>query len=419
MTSFALKIVALISMFCDHFGAAFYSGQLSYLNLIGRIAFPIFAFQISEGYIHTKNIKKYLIISGVLILFFTLILFTFNIIVFNNIKMELPEKYGIYNFSENLAINELVNQLFLPINITIVLFIAFSIIITIIFLTALNKNENEIINARLYLQKVANGKYSFDIENISESELSNLKKDLYKIVLELKEKSENLTKDRETLSNYITDISHQIRTPLMAITAMIDALIENEKTLDNITRRFVYNISSQLNQINWLVDNLLKMAQLDTKTVKLNKTKINLAQLFKNIENNLSIFLEEKNQTLNFSIDKNIKIYADEKWLTEAFENILKNCVEYSNNNSVIKIECSKNPLYTEIIVSDSGKGINKNEISKIFNRFYKGTNSSGNSFGIGLSLAKSIIESQQGEISVESKENVGTTFTIKIYENE
>lgn len=366
-----------------------------------------------------KNIKKYLIISGVLILFFTLILFTFNIIVFNNIKMELPEKYGIYNFSENLAINELVNQLFLPINITIVLFIAFSIIITIIFLTALNKNENEIINARLYLQKVANGKYSFDIENISESELSNLKEDLYKIVLELKEKSENLTKDRETLSNYITDISHQIRTPLMAITAMIDALIENEKTLDNITRRFVYNISSQLNQINWLVDNLLKMAQLDTKTVKLNKTKINLAQLFKNIENNLSIFLEEKNQTLNFSIDKNIKIYADEKWLTEAFENILKNCVEYSNNNSVIKIECSKNPLYTEIIVSDSGKGINKNEISKIFNRFYKGTNSSGNSFGIGLSLAKSIIGSQQGEISVESKENVGTTFTIKIYENE
>lgn len=366
-----------------------------------------------------KNIKKYLIISGVLILFFTLILFTFNIIVFNSTKIELSEKYGIYNFSENLAINELVNQLFLPINITIVLFIAFSIIITIIFLTALNKNENEIINARLYLQKVANGKYSFDIENISESELSNLKEDLYKIVLELKEKSENLTKDRETLSNYITDISHQIRTPLMAITAMIDALIENEKTLDNITRRFVYNISSQLNQINWLVDNLLKMAQLDTKTVKLNKTKINLAQLFKNIENNLSIFLEEKNQTLNFSIDKNIKIYADEKWLTEAFENILKNCVEYSNNNSVIKIECSKNPLHTEIIVSDSGKGINKNEISKIFNRFYKGTNSSGNSFGIGLSLAKSIIESQQGEISVESKENVGTTFTIKIYENE
>ena len=366
-----------------------------------------------------KNIKKYLIISGVLILFFTLILFTFNIIVFNSTKIELSEKYGIYNFSENLAINELVNQLFLPINITIVLFIVFSIIITIIFLTALNKNENEIINARLYLQKVANGKYSFDIENISESELSNLKEDLYKIVLELKEKSENLTKDRETLSNYITDISHQIRTPLMAITAMIDALIENEKTLDNITRRFVYNISSQLNQINWLVDNLLKMAQLDTKTVKLNKTKINLAQLFKNIENNLSIFLEEKNQTLNFSIDKNIKIYADEKWLTEAFENILKNCVEYSNNNSVIKIECSKNPLYTEIIVSDSGKGINKNEISKIFNRFYKGTNSSGNSFGIGLSLAKSIIESQQGEISVESKENVGTTFTIKIYENE
>lgn len=182
-----------------------------------------------------KNIKKYLIISGVLILFFTLILFTFNIIVFNSTKIELSEKYGIYNFSENLAINELVNQLFLPINITIVLFIVFSIIITIIFLTALNKNENEIINARLYLQKVANGKYSFDIENISESELSNLKEDLYKIVLELKEKSENLTKDRETLSNYITDISHQIRTPLMAITAMIDALIENEKTLDNIT----------------------------------------------------------------------------------------------------------------------------------------------------------------------------------------
>ena len=269
---------------------------------------------------------------------------------------------------------------------------------------------------RVYLQEIANRNYSFDLDNISESEMSNLKEEIYKIILELKEKSENLADDRETLSNYLADISHQLRTPLMAITAMTDAIIENENNLDSDTRKFIYGISNQLNQINWLVNNLLKMAQLDTKSIVLNIEQTNLKELFDTIKDNFNIFLEEKNIEIIEHIDTNIIINIDKKWMIEAIENILKNCIEYSENNSTIKIKCNQNPLYTEISIEDHGKGIFKEDLPKIFDKFYKGKNSSSNSFGIGLSLAKSIIEGHNGEIAVKSDENRGTKFIIKLY---
>ena len=204
----------------------------------------------------------------------------------------------------------------------------------------------------------------------------------------------------------------------MAITSMVDAIIENENNLDNSTRKFIYEISRQLNQINWLVDNLLKMAQLDTKTVEFNRESIRLKDFINKIENNLSIFLELKNQWLITNINENIEIFVDAKWLTEAIENIIKNCIEHSNENSKIIVSASQNSIYTQIEIIDSGSGISKEDLPKIFDKFYKGKGASNNSFGIGLSLAKSIIENQNGEIQVESEEGKGSKFIVKLYRN-
>ena len=292
------------------------------------------------------------------------------------------------------------------------------VIIIICFLVILNKNEKEIKNMRTYVKEIADRNYSLDLKEISESEISNLKEEIYKIVLELKEKNENLENDRETLSNYLADISHQLRTPLMAITAMTDAIIENESNLDMYTSKFIYRISNQLNQINWLVDNLLKMAQLDIKSIELNIENTNTKDLFYTIEDNMKVFLEEKNIKLDINVDSNRNLTIDKKWMIEALENIIKNCIEYSNENSSIKILCVQNPLFAEIRIEDRGKGISKDDLPHIFNKFYKGKGASSKSFGIGLSLAKSIVESQNGEITVESTENIGTTFIIKLYDN-
>ena len=363
-----------------------------------------------------KNVKKFLILSILTIILAIVILSIICIVMYNTGKAQILEKYNINDIAESFAFDEIDKQLYTNIYIATAIILAIFILITIYFLITLSKNEEEIKNMRVYLQEIANRNYSFELDNISESEMSNLKEEIYKIILELKEKSENLADDRETLSNYLADISHQLRTPLMAITAMTDAIIENENNLDSDTRKFIYGISNQLNQINWLVNNLLKMAQLDTKSIVLNIEQTNLKELFDTIKDNFNIFLEEKNIEIIEHIDTNIIINIDKKWMIEAIENILKNCIEYSENNSTIKIKCNQNPLYTEISIEDHGKGIFKEDLPKIFDKFYKGKNSSSNSFGIGLSLAKSIIEGHNGEIAVKSDENRGTKFIIKLY---
>ena len=363
-----------------------------------------------------KNVKRYLVLSVITVLICTLLIYLAIIFLNQNIADKVITKFDVHNLRESLALEEINKNISTTMYIACGCVICTLIIIIMYFFLALNKNEKEIKQIRQYIKDKSNRNYTIDARSLSESEISNLKDDIYKIVLELKEKAENLTTDRENLSNYLADISHQIRTPLMAITSMVDAIIENENSLDNSTRKFIYEISRQLNQINWLVDNLLKMAKLDTKTVEFIRENIRLKEFINKIENNLSVFLELKNQRLITNINDDIEIFVDAKWLTEAIENIIKNCIEHSNEYSKIVVNASQNSIYTQIEIIDSGRGISKEDLPKIFDKFYKGKGASNNSFGIGLSLAKSIIENQNGEIQVESEEGKGTKFFIKLY---
>ena len=363
-----------------------------------------------------KNVRKYLILAILTVVILTSVVFFILFLEQKNVSEQVLIKYNVLNLDESLALEEINNQLFSYLYIATGTIFVILFLVIAYFLFALNRNEKEIKNMRVYIDEIAKTDYKIDIENMSESEMSNLKNEIYKIVLELKEKSENLAKDRETLSNHLADISHQIRTPLMAISSMVDAIIANEDKLDENIRKFIYEISRQLDQINWLVDNLIKMAQLDTKTVDFNKEDTNIRNLIEKIEKNMSIFLELKNQKLAININENIHALIDSKWMTEAIENIIKNCIEHSAENSKIQISAIQNPLFVQIEIKDNGSGISEEDLPRIFDKFYKGKGASNNSFGIGLSLAKSIIESQNGEIEVESEVSKGSTFRIKLY---
>lgn len=367
--------------------------------------------------LRNRKIKIFLIVTILTVLLLTAILLAFLHWSQENNKEEILTKYEVEGLAESLALEEIHNQFYENSYILLAYFVVMLLLMVICFLAVLNNNEKEIRKVRNYLQEMANSNYQLDIENMSESEMSNLKNEIYKIVLELKERTENLAKDRETLSNYLADISHQIRTPLMAITAMVDAMIEKEDTLEENNRKFVYEISRQLNQMNWLVDNLLKMAQLDTKTIEFHKEDTNIKQLVEKVEKNMSLFLELKNQQLSIEMAENISAKLDEKWMIEAIENILKNSIEHSNENTEIKIKAEQTPLYVQLTIKDHGSGISKKDLPRIFDKFYKGEKANKNSFGIGLSLAKSIIESHNGEITVESEKGKGTTFFIKLYQ--
>ena len=185
--------------------------------------------------------------------------------------------------------------------------------------------------------------------------------------------------------------------------------------MDQKTRcEFISEISRQIENMNWLVISLLKLSRLDAGVVEFEKDTINANKLVNEIISNLEIVAELKNVNLEIQASKECYFEGDYNWNKEAIQNIVKNAIEHTKVNTKVKIKIEENDVYTSIKIKDEGNGIKQKDIKHIFDRFYKAENSSENSFGIGLSLSKSIIEEQNGYIQVETKENNGTTFIIK-----
>jgi signal transduction histidine kinase len=171
-----------------------------------------------------------------------------------------------------------------------------------------------------------------------------------------------------------------------------------------------------LNKIEWLVSSLLKLSQLDSRTIELENKKISVKKLINTSIKPLLLLMELKNIKVDIKGDNKIFINGDFNWLSEALGNIIKNSVEHTLMNGQIDIGYNDNPLYTKIVIRDNGEGIDKKDLPFIFNRFYKAKNSHKDSIGIGLALAKTIINSQNGDIKVNSEKGVFTEFIIKIY---
>ena len=212
----------------------------------------------------------------------------------------------------------------------------------------------------------------------------------------------------------IEDISHQIKTPLTSISIMLDSIIENKEMDEETRKNFLNEIRRQLDWINWLVISLLKLSKLDSNTVEFNTKEFYVEKLIKQLLQNLSIPLDIKEQEVIVEGQKDTKLIADFNWQLEAMSNILKNCIEHTDERKRIYISYSENNFYTSIIIKDEGKGIAKEELKHIFERFYKGKSSSENSIGIGLALSKTIIEKDNGYIICSSTLGKGTMFEIR-----
>ena len=231
----------------------------------------------------------------------------------------------------------------------------------------------------------------------------------------LKEQAEESKKDKKMLQTSIEDISHQLKTPLTSISIMLDNIRENPNMEEKTKQQFIHEINRQIEWINWLVISLLKLSKLDSNTVQFTQQKINVKDLIEKAIKNLSIPLDIKQQNVIVK-GENAKFIGDYNWQLEAITNILKNCIEHTPENKNIYINFEENNFYTKITIKDEGCGIDKDDLKHIFERFYKGKNSSDNSVGLGLALAKSIIEKDNGYIICSSELNEGTIFEIKYY---
>ncbi|GIN69821.1 hypothetical protein J14TS2_02960 [Bacillus sp. J14TS2] len=266
-----------------------------------------------------------------------------------------------------------------------------------------------------YLRKISAGDYTLDVRDNREGELSILKNEIYKVTLMLSEQGSLLRGDKVRLTNAVSDISHQLKTPITSMTVMADLLSDDDLPLEK-RKEFVHNIQVQLERIEWLVSSLLKLAKIDAGTVIFKKDPVDVEELIQKALKPLLIPLDIKAQTASVTGESQVTFKGDLNWSVEALINILKNCVEHTGIGGAITISYGENALFTEIVIADNGKGIMKEDLPYIFKRFYKGKTGNEESAGIGLAMAHSIITSQNGSIDVQSKVGKGTKFHIKMY---
>ena len=323
------------------------------------------------------------------------------------------EQYGIDINNAN-SIVKMQNKMKENLIINTILIIVFCILYFIIGYLYIKRKDKKLKDITKYINKIKEKNYELNITENNEDELSNLKNELYKITVMLKEESEISKKDKENLKIFVEDISHQLKTPLTSITIMLDNLKDNPNMNDDTKQKFIFEISKQIDWINWLVISMLKLSKLDANVVNFYEEKVNVEKFINQIIKNLEIPIEIKNQKIVIEGDKETTFIGDYKWQQEAVTNIIKNCIEHNKENGTIFISYEENILFTKITIRDEGEGTSTDDLKHIFERFYKGKNSSENSIGIGLALAKDIIEKNNGMINCKSELNKGTEFIIK-----
>lgn len=325
-----------------------------------------------------------------------------------------------YSYSENIGLNlePIIGQSktnLLKLNMLLVLLVlSMTLAIIILYLKNMYREIEDMTN---YVYNSSEGKHYNMKKYNQEGQLGFLKTELVKMTSILKENVDLLKKEKVFLNNSISDISHQLKTPMTSLIILNDIMYDDIP--QDIKIDFLDKIKSQLNRMDWLIKSMLKLSKVEAKVIDFKKEEINIKELIHKSIEPVKIPMEIKNISLIINGDNQSKFYGDMNWCVEAMLNIIKNCVEHTPEEGTLEITYEENPLFSEIIIKDSGEGISKEDIPHIFKRFYKGKNSTKeDSVGIGLAMAKRIIESQNGDIFVKSEKNKGTEFHISIHKS-
>jgi len=253
-----------------------------------------------------------------------------------------------------------------------------------------------------------------EISRYKEGELSLLADELGKMTVRLEEQADRLVSDKKYLADSMADISHQIKTPLTSLQLHLETVSQNMGN-DEKQRRHIREIRRILDQMGWLVSALLKIAKLDAGAVIMKQEAVSLETLLRHAAAPMEILMELKNQQL--VIDAQGSVAIDFSWTEEAVRNVIKNCVEHMEEG-MLYLTARENPIYSEIVIRDTGIGIDKEDLPHLFERFYKGKNSSEQSAGIGLALARMIIAQQKGTIRAQNHPEGGAVFEIRFYKS-
>ncbi len=287
-------------------------------------------------------------------------------------------------------------------------------ILFIISLKEINYVYREVEKISEDMVKVVDDAGELPEEEYAQGTIGILYTNFYKMVTYLKESKERELSEKVFLRDIMSDISHQLKTPLASLNIFVDLLLDDKFTDEEKRRKILTESKNQLTRMEWMVLSLLKLARIEAGAIQFDKREWNLEPLLMQAKDSVTYLTDKKHQTVEILCDADLKLLCDGDWLTEAIINLLKNASDYSPEDTVITVEAEWNPMFTRIYVKDTGMGIAENELPNIFKRFYRVHHDvNPNSVGIGLSLTKSIIEGMDGKITVRSEEGSYTWFIL------
>ena len=299
-----------------------------------------------------------------------------------------------------------------------------SVLFIICFYIYLRRRKNAIVQLQDYMDKISRGNYELEINDNSEDELSSLKNSLYKIMVYMKEQADSARIKKVMLAQSVSDISHQLKTPLTSTQILLDNLNDNPDMEYATRKKFIYEALNQVNGMSWMIVTMLKLSRIDAGVVEFNNETISINKIIEEAVGNLEVIAEIKNVNIEKYIDNynenklnksDIYINGDYNWNREALQNIIKNAIEHSNDKGTVKINITDNDVYTAVYITNRGDKLSEQRQKQIFERYYSEAKYEDNSMGIGLPLAKAVIEKQGGYISVESDDEE-TVFKYKLY---
>lgn len=250
------------------------------------------------------------------------------------------------------------------------------------------------------------------MEELQEGELSILQSEITKMTQRIREQNTALKREKAHLADSLADVAHQLRTPLTSANLSLSLL---ENTEDSKERKaLVRETEELLLRMDWLLTSLLKISRLDAGVVVFQNERVDLTALIERAVRPLAISLELRNIRVELGVPEGITITGDSRWLAEALQNILKNCMESLGTGGQIEISCRDNPLFTELTIHDDGQGFQPADLPHVFERFYRGENENATGYGIGLALCKLIVTRQNGTITAKNHPQGGALFCLR-----
>ncbi|MCR5252039.1 MAG: HAMP domain-containing histidine kinase [Lachnospiraceae bacterium] len=276
------------------------------------------------------------------------------------------------------------------------------------------REEKKIRELIDYLTRVQDHSELPQMKEMSEGQIGILQSEIYKVVTILKEEYSSEHRQKKYMSDMMSDISHQFKTPLTAVSLMTELLMAPDVTEE---QRYDYaaKIDTQISKMTWLIRNLLTLSQLEAGVLEMKCADIPLASVTEDIARSLEVMADAAEVELSFAVPEGLSVHADGHWLREALTNIIKNCIEHTAEGGFVRVSARRDNLAAYICIEDNGSGIDKEHLPHIFERFYKAGNASNESVGIGLAMAKQILRNHGGDIEAESEKGVGTKFRIRL----